>query len=241
MASDRHPLSKTGWHLTSGWHLAVISSASEPMNSLELLWAFFPACLCSVFIAVNKAILLWVYLGFGASWGNAHHLIALSPKDKDVDWAPICLNVLLVPSGIMTWCSKEKYQDLLNQWSHRVSLMLRLRAPLPPPRGLLLPVELKAALAHVLSYGPLPLFCSLFPCYPSPFLSTVSLPSFYVTPCCRDFKLILKICRNKILHPFCTQHEIFTTCPGPAVPFYILSSLHLPFIIHNMAIPVWGF
>jgi len=47
----------------------MISSASEPVNSLEMLWAFFPACLCSVFIAVNKAALLWVYLGFGESEG----------------------------------------------------------------------------------------------------------------------------------------------------------------------------
>lgn len=108
--------------------------------------------------------------------------------------------------------------------------MLRLHAPLPPPRGLLLPVELKAALAHVLSYGPLPLFCSLFPCYPSPFLSTVSLPSFYVTPCCGDFKLILKICRNKILHPFCTQHEIFTTLPRTCSA--ILYSELLAFAFH---------
>lgn len=36
---------------------------------LEMLWAFFPSCLRSVFIAVNKAILLWVYLGLGKSEG----------------------------------------------------------------------------------------------------------------------------------------------------------------------------
>lgn len=57
-----------------------------------------------------------------------------------------------------------------------------LCAPLLAPCDLLLPVEWKAALAHVLSYGPLPLFFSLFLCYPSPLLFTVSLPSFYIIP-----------------------------------------------------------
>lgn len=76
--------------------------------------------------------------------------------------------------------------------THRVCCVLLLRAPLPPPRGLLLPVELKAALAYVLS------------------------SSIYIIQSCRDFELMLKICRNKIYHPF---HSTPRLLPIPSMNF----------------------
>lgn len=117
----------------------------------------------------------------------------------------------------MTWCS-ETQEDLLNQWSHRLCPVLTLHAPLWFPCGLLLPLELKAALAPVLSNGPPP--SPSFPlCYTSPFLSIVSSLHIHHT-----MLLMFKVCRNKVYHVFrspCTQHEVFTACPGPAVPFCI--------------------
>lgn len=65
-----------------------------------------------------------------------------------------------------------------------------------------------------------PLPSPSFPlCYTSPFLSIVSSLHIHHT-----MLLMFKVCRNKVYHVFrspCTQHEVFTACPGPAVPFCI--------------------
>lgn len=78
------------------------------------------------------------------------------------------------------------------------------------------------------------------PCYMSPFLSIVSSLHIHHT-----ILLMLKLCRNKIHDVFrspCTQHEVSTACPGPAVPFCIfVFAFHYAwlFLLGDFGYKIW--
>lgn len=78
------------------------------------------------------------------------------------------------------------------------------------------------------------------PCYMSPFLSIVSSLHIHHT-----ILLMFKLCRNKIYDVFrspCTQHEVSTACPGPAVPFCIfVFAFHYAwlFLLGDFGYKIW--
>lgn len=176
------------WHQIGSsseiWHLAVTSSALETVNSLETLWALSPACPYSIFIAVNKAISLRVYLGLGRS--ERLHIIWLlcPPRTKMSAELPFVQMPYLCPQGWWAAAARRSMRTFLSSEVIGSALCSHCAHPSQPS---VVFICLLSWRHYFLS--PLPIIFS-FPDILLLFLATVSLPCF--TSCHRTLSSCLK-------------------------------------------------